>query len=116
MIHKLTKIFVIAFFVFASGVSFSGQQDTKKSTPLSAVVKNYYGKPTIFSPSGAGRKENQGYDAFVPLIDSGISAYVWKSSKFTSVLIYSCKKFDARKALKITKGYFKMARCVSQVF
>ncbi len=48
MIHKLTKIFVIAFFVFASGVSFSGQQDTKKSTPLSAVVKNYYGKPTIF--------------------------------------------------------------------
>ena len=42
-----------------------------------------YGDPTIFSPaSGMGKEENQGFDAFLPLIDSGISAYIWSKSKF----------------------------------
>jgi len=35
-----------------------------------------YGDPIIHSPSGIGKKENQGYDAFIPLIDSGISLYI----------------------------------------
>ncbi len=36
-----------------------------------------YGEPIIFSPaSGMGREENSGFDAFVPLINSGISAYI----------------------------------------
>ncbi len=35
-----------------------------------------YGDPIVFSPSsGMGKDENAGYDAFVPLIDSGISGY-----------------------------------------
>lgn len=41
-----------------------------------------YGKPIIFSPGGMGKKENQGYDAFVPLIDSGIAVYIWSNAKF----------------------------------
>lgn len=41
-----------------------------------------YGKPIIFSPGGEGKEENQGYDAFVPLIDSGISVYIWSGQKF----------------------------------
>ena len=32
-----------------------------------------YGEPIIFSPTtGMGKEENSGFDAFVPLIDSGI--------------------------------------------
>ena len=50
-----------------------------------------YGEPVIFSPSDDGKEENQGYDAFVPLIDSGISVYVWTASKFLSLIIYTCK-------------------------
>lgn len=53
-----------------------------------------YGEPIIFSPGGEGKEENQGYDAFVPLIDSGISLYYWASAKFLSVVIYTCKSFD----------------------
>ena len=34
-----------------------------------------YGEPIIFSPGGDGKEENQGYDAFIPLIDSGIRLY-----------------------------------------
>jgi hypothetical protein len=35
-----------------------------------------YDAPVIFAPGGEGRVDNEGYDAFVPLIDSGISLYV----------------------------------------
>ena len=36
-----------------------------------------YGEPVIYSPAGLGKEENQGFDAFLPLIDSGLAAYVW---------------------------------------
>lgn len=66
-----------------------------------------YGEPIIFSPGGEGKEENQGYDAFVPLIDSGISLYVWSNAKFFSLIIYTCKYFDEVKALETTKEFFK---------
>jgi S-adenosylmethionine decarboxylase len=66
-----------------------------------------YGEPIIFAPdSGVGREENAGYDAFVPLIDSGISAYFWSSAKFFSIVIYTCKGFDELAALQFTQTYF----------
>ena len=67
-----------------------------------------YGDPIIFSPGGDGKEENQGYDAFVPLIDSGISLYVWSNAKFISVILYTCKSFDTDKALSVTKEFFKV--------
>ncbi len=69
-----------------------------------------YGKPTIFSPvSGMGRDENAGYDAFVPLIDSGISAYVWSSARFFSIVIYTCKGFAEQAAIEFTREYFAVS-------
>ena len=67
-----------------------------------------YWEPIIFSPGGEGKEENQGYDAFVPLIDSGISLYVWSNEKFLSVIIYTCKSFDTQKALDFTKRFFEV--------
>jgi hypothetical protein len=68
-----------------------------------------YGDPIIFSPSsGMGKEENAGYDAFVPLIDSGISAYFWSKRKFLSIVIYTCKGFDQQKAFDFTKSFFKL--------
>src|SRR3989338_5202210 len=69
-----------------------------------------YGKPIIFSPGGEGKKENQGYDAFVPLIDSGISVYVWTSSKFVSLIIYTCKGFSVSTAVNVTNDFFKASK------
>ena len=68
-----------------------------------------YGKPVIYAPSGMGREENAGYDAFVPLIDSGISAYIWSKAKFVSILIYTCKGFDEQAAIEFTQQYFRVA-------
>ena len=66
-----------------------------------------YGDPIIFSPgSGMGKEENAGYDAFVPLIDSGISGYFWSKQSFLSVVIYTCKGFDEDKAVEFTKSFF----------
>ena len=75
-----------------------------------------YGEPIIFSPGGVGKEENQGYDAFVPLIDSGISVYVWSNSKFFSGVIYTCKGFDEKKAIEATKKFFQIEELVSKSF
>ena len=75
-----------------------------------------YGAPIIFSPSSEGKVQNQGFDAFVPLIDSGISAYVWSNAKFVSVIIYTCKNFDEKKAVSVTKDFFKLTEAETQSF
>lgn len=67
-----------------------------------------YGEPIIFSPGWEGKEENQGYDAFVPLIDSGISVYVRSSSKFLSLIIYTCKDFDEKKAIEFTNNFRRL--------
>lgn len=75
-----------------------------------------YGKPIIFSPGSEGKEENQGYDAFVPLIDSGISVYVWSQAKFISLIIYTCKSFDGKKAMEITKEFWNIDDIAARSF
>jgi hypothetical protein len=75
-----------------------------------------YGAPTIFAPSGQGRAENQGYDAFIPLIDSGISLYVWTAAQFLAVVVFTCKSFDAEHAVQTTRDFFGMMKLVHQQF
>jgi S-adenosylmethionine decarboxylase len=75
-----------------------------------------YGEPTIYSPSGTGRDENQGFDAFQPLIDSGISLYVWTARRFLAAVVFTCRSFDADAARQATVDYFAMPRVVSQPF
>jgi S-adenosylmethionine decarboxylase len=67
-----------------------------------------YAEPIVFQPdSGMGRIENQGFDAFVPLIDSGISAYIWSARRFFSVLFYTCKGFQEESAVGYVREYFR---------
>ena len=58
-----------------------------------------YGQPLVHSPGGQGREINQGFDAFLPLVDSGIAAYFWSGPRFFSVVIYSCAPFPPQAAL-----------------
>jgi S-adenosylmethionine decarboxylase len=67
-----------------------------------------YDEPIIFSPTGTGKEANQGFDAFIPLIDSGISLYVWTNATFFSTIIYTCKPFDVEAAVQFTKGFFQV--------
>ena len=65
-----------------------------------------YGEPVIHHTKGIGKDKNQGYDAFVPLIDSGIYLCVWSNQKFLSLIIYTCKDFDDNLAIKKIKEFF----------
>ena len=51
---------------------------------------------------------NAGFDAFMPLIDSGIAAYVWSGPTFLSVVIYSCAPFDEPAAVAHTREFFNI--------
>jgi len=61
----------------------------------------------FFSPGGEGKEENQGFDAFIPLIDTGISLYVLSNNKFFSCIIFICKDFDEKNPIDHTKSCFK---------
>lgn len=65
-----------------------------------------YGTPVIHAPGGLGKEENEGFDAFIPLIDSGISLYVWTSAGFFACVLFTCKAFDADKAISFAAEYF----------
>lgn len=58
-----------------------------------------YAAPVIFSPGDAARADNQGFDAFLPLADSGIALYYWASARFVSVLLYTCARFEEDAAI-----------------
>jgi hypothetical protein len=65
-----------------------------------------YGSPIIHAPDGLGKPENEGFDGFVPLIDSGISVYVWSMRKFFAAVLFTCKSFEVSHALEFTRHYF----------
>jgi S-adenosylmethionine decarboxylase len=66
-----------------------------------------YGLPIVHAPGDAGKSENQGFDAFIPLIDSGISLYVWSQKRFFATVLFTCKRFDTNAALTFTRDFFK---------
>lgn len=74
-----------------------------------------YGAPIVHATSG-GKEINQGYDAFVPLIDSGIYMGVWVNKKFLSMVIYTCKDFDGDEALRRTKLFFQINKAEHNSF
>jgi len=65
-----------------------------------------YGNPIIHAPTGLGKRENEGFDAFIPLIDSGISLYVWSEAEFFAAVLFTCKAFDTDRALSYTAERF----------
>ncbi|NBD32902.1 MAG: hypothetical protein GVY17_08065 [Cyanobacteria bacterium] len=75
-----------------------------------------YGDAIIHTPSGLGKEENQGFDAFMPLIDSGISLYIWSSAKFFATVLFTCKAFDTERALNYTTEFFQTSKIEYKVF
>jgi S-adenosylmethionine decarboxylase len=94
----------------------------------SSVVENYlrgiaahlllrtYRRPVVHAPGGAGKADNEGFDAFIPLIDSGISLYVWSKQKFFATVLFTCKSFDVESALRFTQDHFGADRLEHRSF
>ncbi|HLL72444.1 MAG TPA: S-adenosylmethionine decarboxylase [Pyrinomonadaceae bacterium] len=75
-----------------------------------------YGEPIIHRTSGAGKEVNEGFDGFVPLIDSGIYIAVWVNPKFLSTIIYTCGEFDAEKAVGFLREFFQLSEFQAAIF
>lgn len=75
-----------------------------------------YGQPIVHQTSGQGKTENEGFDAFVPLIDSGIYVCVWSGPRFLSVILYTCAEFDETQATRATRDFFEMTEWDSALF
>lgn len=75
-----------------------------------------YGEPIIHETSGAGKDINEGFDGFVPLIDSGIYISVWLNPKFLSTIIYTCGEFDSEKAVSSVKQFFQLSEFQAAIF
>jgi hypothetical protein len=75
-----------------------------------------YGDPIIHKTSGKGKEINQGYDAFVPLINSGIYIGVWTNPRFLSTILYTCADFDDQKAVHLVKEFFQLSELQSAIF
>jgi S-adenosylmethionine/arginine decarboxylase-like enzyme len=75
-----------------------------------------YGEPIIHRTGGQGKDINQGFDGFVPLIDSGIYISVWVNPKFLSTIIYTCGEFDAEKAVSLVEEIFGLSDFQSAIF
>ena len=67
-----------------------------------------YGDPIVHRTSGQGKELNEGYDAFVPLVDSGIYIAVWVNPRFLSTIVYTCGPFDEDRAVALIRDYFAM--------
>ena len=57
-------------------------------------------------------EKNEGFDAFIPLIDSGISLYVWSEKRFFASLLFTCKEFDSEDAVSYTRDFFRAEEIV----
>jgi S-adenosylmethionine/arginine decarboxylase-like enzyme len=77
---------------------------------LSGLGANAAGDAIVNSSLGQGKPENQGIEAFIPLIESGVALYTWQSSRFISLIIYTCKAFDADRALSIVEDFFHLSK------
>lgn len=75
-----------------------------------------YGDPIIHRTSGQGKPINEGFDGFVPLVDSGIYIAVWVEPRFLSTILYTCGDFDEDRAVGLVEDFFRLADYEAAIF
>jgi S-adenosylmethionine decarboxylase len=65
------------------------------------------GQPIITSATGKSNPIHDGYEGIVIWLESGASLYIWERSKFLTTDIYTCKPFDAKKAVDFVAKFFQ---------
>lgn len=75
-----------------------------------------YGEPIIHRTSGEGREVNEGFDAFVPLVDSGIYVAAWVNPRFLSTIVYTCGPFDEERAVGLIRDFFGLGEHQAAIF
>ncbi|MDX1733339.1 MAG: S-adenosylmethionine decarboxylase [Halioglobus sp.] len=74
------------------------------------------GDAVVNSSLGMGKPENQGIEAFLPLIESGVAVYTWQSSRFLSIILYTCRAFEQETALDLVREFFQASALEFKAF
>ncbi len=64
-------------------------------------------EPIITSATGKSDPIHDGYEGVVIWLESGASIYIWEKLNFLTVDIYTCKPFNAKKAVDFTADFFQ---------
>ena len=75
-----------------------------------------YGEPVVHATSGRGKAVNEGYDGFVPLVDSGIYIAVWVNPRFFSTILYTCADFDEDRAVRLVCDFLGATEHQAAIF
>lgn len=75
-----------------------------------------YGDPIIHRTSGEGNTINEGFDGFVPLVDSGIYIAAWVNPRFLSTIVYTCGPFDEEHAVALVRNFFDLKEHEAALF
>ncbi len=101
--------------IYRQRLIIEGIYDTHMSTnKLKTYMKNLSKKlamTIVYGPiarnlAGKINPVHEGYEAILIWAESGVSVYTWKKQRFFTVDIYSCKEFDNRIAVELTKEFF----------
>lgn len=72
--------------------------------------------PIIHGTRGEGKEVNEGFDGFVPLVDSGIYIAAWVKPKFLSTILYTCGEFNETRAVELVRDFFQLADHEAAIF
>jgi S-adenosylmethionine decarboxylase len=86
------------------------------STITTGLGLQAYADPIVHSTAGKGKEINQGFDGFVPLVDSGIYISIWVNKKFLSTIVYTCGEFDAENAVLLIREFFQVSDFQAAIF
>lgn len=70
----------------------------------------------VHSPESIGKPEIGGFDAFLPLIGSGISLYIWEPARFFATVLFTCKGFDNAAATDFTRQFLHATEIETRSF
>jgi hypothetical protein len=77
---------------------------------LSALISmRVFAGPYAWPPDQWDHSDVELYElnGFVAWTESGCHVYAWRSCRFFTVDIYSCKRFDTRSVIDFTRNYFE---------
>lgn len=64
----------------------------------------------------SGKRKTADSMHFLPLIDSGISLYVWESRNFFATVLFTCKAFGEDDAVTYTRHFFNVTEIETKSF
>ena len=73
---------------------------------LQMTIHPDWKEPIITSATGKSAPIHDGWEGVIFWVESGASIYVWERLNFLTVDIYTCKRFDNRKAMDFTAKFF----------